>query len=204
MSPRQGGQQVLLRIALLIKKYHGRDRKWSIKGNFTQMYTKEKHFCIEMKDGDKQDSFSAGKTAYQMNHLGTTDISTISPNLSREFTFQGNYLVKVLSFSRKMLDTTSGTKGRPVKNAVIGHLTQAGQHPFYSGYSDKDCELWVWNRSLLLLVTVMRMLWKVTKENKKWKTHKQRQLYELALISKSGANVDWSAIGRLMQWGVIS
>lgn len=51
------------------------------------MYTIEKHFCIEMKDGDKQDSFSAGKTAYQVNHLGTTDLSTINPNLSREFRF---------------------------------------------------------------------------------------------------------------------
>ena len=118
MSPRQGGQQVLLRIALLIKKYHGRDRKWSIKGNFTQMYTKEKHFCIEMKDGDKQDSFSAGKTAYQMNHLGTTAISTINPNLSRELACEGSYLHKnyyLLSADRKMLDSTSGTKRRPVK-----------------------------------------------------------------------------------------
>ena len=51
------------------------------------MYTIEKHFCIEIKDGDKQDSFSAGKTAYQVNHLGTTDISPINPSLSREFRF---------------------------------------------------------------------------------------------------------------------
>ena len=70
------------------------------------------------------------KIQSQQERLLTKSITWV-PLISLPLTqvFQGNlgsYLYKnyhLLSVDRKMLDITSGTKGRPVKNAVTGHLT---------------------------------------------------------------------------------
>lgn len=58
-----------------------------LKGNLTETYTKEKHFWIEMKKENIQDTLSAGKNACQMNQLSTSYISTVNPNPLGEFRF---------------------------------------------------------------------------------------------------------------------
>lgn len=56
-------------------------------GRTTWTFTKEKHFWVKMKEGNKQDLLSSGKNPFKINQLGIIYISIINPSSLSECRF---------------------------------------------------------------------------------------------------------------------